>query len=187
MDTMGYLSRRFTTMPIGAHEIRITKVYTVEANEFSSKHDLTPNWRENGTPAGGLNTFNLRIEAEAGESVLTDNPTYSLIAKARCLSNPAATAQLPGHVFNPPNLFVAAAPVVFASDGWEYQASEEKYTRTWSIAFPVTAVLVPLVGGGPNSVPQVNEIYQFFVTLIDPAATNKSVACCAVSEPFLLL
>jgi hypothetical protein len=159
-------------MAIGRNEVRITKVYTVEAGEFSAKHDPTPNWRENGPLAHGANTFNLRIEAEAGETIAT-NPavTYSVQVQALCLTNPLAT-------MFPPGILIGGIPAVaFPAGGWEYQASEETYTRSWNILFPVFA-LAPW---------HLNQVYQFFVTLIDTAAGPKQVACFAASEPFLLV
>lgn len=176
--------------PIGHHEIRITRVYTVEAGEFAVKHDRTPNWSENRAPAGAVGSFHLRIEAEAGNLVNADNPSYVLDAKAVCLSNPDATSH---HGFwNIPNLHFTFAAVAFTTDGWEYDSEGERYTRTWSIPFPQPASALYGRGAAPAAawLTQINEIYQFFVTLIgvdDPTTGAKAVACSAISEPFLLL
>lgn len=169
--------------PIGHHEIRITRVYTVETGEFVTRHDATPNWSENRAPIGGLGSFQLRIEAEAGDAVNADNPIYLVDAKAKCLSNPGATIPVP--LWNPDNLHATLPALAFAADGWEYNSAGERYTKTWSIGFPVLAALV--AAGGPlGFLNQVGEVYQFFVTLIDTAGV-KRVASTAVSEPFILL
>jgi len=160
-------------MAVARREVQITKVYTVEAtNEFSDKHDPTPNWVENVTPSFAVGAFHLRIQAEAG-SEIGDTPTmYQVRVQAACLTNPLA------NMFPFPNILNAVIPAVaFNAGGWEYQASEETFTRSWSIPFP-NAVLLP----GWHT----NQVWQFFVTLEDPAGA-KVVASFAASERFLLV
>jgi len=102
-----------------------------------------------------VGAFHLRIQAEAG-SEIGDTPTmYQVRVQAACLTNPLA------NMFPFPNILNAVIPAVaFNAGGWEYQASEETFTRSWSIPFP-NAVLLP----GWHT----NQVWQFFVTLEDPS------------------
>ena len=169
-------------VPIGPNEVRITRVWTVEAaNEFGIEHDPTPNMRELGAGTAAAGSFNLRIEVEAGALIGAAAGTYDLIIRAACLTNPLATifANLdrrpgvpPGQI---PENFVGATR-------WEFQAARERYTRSWSISFPTA----PLFSGGPWFLNQRGQTWQFFVTLVSTAATPTFV-CTAASEPFLLV
>lgn len=161
-------------MSIGRNEVRITKVYTVEAGEFSDKHDPTPNWRENGTPNHGAGSRNLRIEAEAGTTLGVSGMPYHVIIQAVCLTNPLAV--LGGNLTPPPMVETFGA-------NWEYQASEDKYTKSWSIPIPTGPLFT--TPPAPAFFKQVSETWQFIVSLEDPA-TPKHVACTLAGEPFLL-
>ncbi len=159
---------------LAPNEVCITKVWTVEAaNEYSEKHDTTPNWRENGPLNHGAGTFALRIEAEVGATIgaLGAAEPYNLIIQAACLTNPLAVL-----VDN-----LAGGGGENFGMNWESQASEEKYTKSWSIPFPTT----PLVGF-PPLVNEIGQTWQFFVSLVSIAAPAK-FACTFASDPFMLL
>ncbi len=162
---------------IGPNEVRITKVYTVEAtHEFSGEHDPTPNWRERAVPNLATGAFNLRIEAEAGATIGGGGAPYQLVIQGACLTNPLAA--LPGNL----NLILAGA--FNAASGWELQQSGEMYTNSWSITLPTFALFQ-----APPIVKQVDETWQLFVSLEDSAAPNTPMAfgCYAASEPFRLI
>jgi hypothetical protein len=174
--------------PIGENEVRITKVWTVEAaNEFGSEHDPTPNWKERGVPAiGGTGlitdppALHLRIHAEAGKAIGAILPAvpYTLTLSAVCLTNPAASNTVP--------IVPLQAPETFAV--WEYQAHEERYTRDWSIAIAGAGATLS-VPPAPNH--QTDEVWQYYVVLRHdapglPPGTPLVFACTGVSEPFYL-
>lgn len=171
-------------LPIGPMEVRITRVWTVEAtNEFGIEHDSTPNMKELGAGTALPGSFHLRIEAEAGATIGGVAGAYNLEIRAACLTNPFATifANLDHRPLVPPgpvpeNFVVAGATV------WEFQAARERYTRSWSIPMPTAA----LFSGGPWFLNQRGQTWQFFVTLRNTAATPTFV-CTAASEPFLLV
>ncbi len=179
---------------IGPREVRITNVWTVEAtNEFSENHDPTPNWRENGIPnhgvgAGGLivPAFSLRIEAEAGVNL--DGLAYQLVIQPVCLTNPPAGALMK----NLDAVLVGPAEVFGNAGNWEFVASEEKFTKSWNIALP-TQSLGPAgfqvwPWPGPlHFINQVDETWQFIVSLEDTAGPAKAFACTAASPLFRLL
>ena len=186
---------------IGPNEVRITNVYTVEASHETGKNDTTPNWAEMGIPNPAVNAFRLRIDAEAGRHVVEHFAgNYNLIIQAACLTNPLAVfAQglaLGASLDQSPLALTrsAAAPITegFAA-GWEYDATEHKYTKSWSIHFPQTAnpatTLYTSPGGLFDLFNQTGEIWQFFVSLEDSAAagTAKAFGCTAASAPFRLL
>jgi hypothetical protein len=190
-----HLSRRFIMVMearalearhIGHHEVRITNVYTVEAgHEASGKHDPTPNWTERGTPSLLVDAFRLRIEAEAGRSIVENAPPYgyNLIIQAACLTNPRAV--LVGNLEHSP---LRGGVIAEVFDGaWEYDASEDKYTKSWSIHFPHTVNLFDSPGFPFDEYNQVDEIWQFFVSLEHNAVGAKAFGCTATSEPFHLL
>ncbi len=169
---------------MGPTEVRITKVYTVEAGEFSAKHDVTPNWRENRATPGGTSTFALRIEAEAGRGLGGGGvgaATYDLYIYPVCLTNPPAVQ---GFFTNLTPIPLINTAFDLAGAEWEYEANQEKYTKTWSFPLPDPRLgSFALVAFANFQVPQV---YQYIVVLMDNAAT-KTFASFAVSEPFLLI
>lgn len=176
-------------MAIRRNEVRITKVYVVEVGEFHDKHDPTPNWTENHAPVPGAPgatpptyAFSLRIEAEAGREVGAGAAVFNLYIHAACLTNPwAAMAPFGLNLWLVPlDPLVTGQTFVAAGAEWEYDASEDKYTKSWNFDFPRATP------PGPLAAYQKNEVYQFFVTLVDTAAI-PAFASTAASEPFLLL
>lgn len=164
------------------NEVKITKVYTVEAGEYSTEHDPTPNWKENSTPNRLANSFNLRIVAEAGTTIGNSGIPYQLIIQAACMTNPLAV--LCGNL----NAVLEGPAENFSNTGgWEYQAFGENYTKSWSVSFPTTPLFVWPFGGFMGAFNQVDQTWQFFVSLEDTASPAKAFACTAVSEPFRLL
>ncbi len=151
-------------MAIGDNEVRITKVWTIEAlNEFSADHDATPNWKENGPLAPNLA---LRFHAEAGKNVGGQGAggTYSVTLHAVCLSTPFWSNLPPMQPLQPAEAF----------NSWEYQASEEMYTKDWRIVLPVPPAFFM---GGPQT-------WQYHVSLVRTAGT--SFASTRTSEAFKL-
>jgi hypothetical protein len=183
---------------LGPNEVRITNVYTVEAShEASGKHDPTPNWAEMGIPNPQAESFRLRIDAEAGRHLVENFAgSYSLIIQAACLTNPLAVFApigfvLGGSLDRGTLASRGAGPIIetFAAAGWEYDAAEDKYTKSWSIHFPQTNGLYASTGGLMDAFNQVGEVWQFFVSLEDSAAPGapKTFGCTAASAPFRLL
>jgi hypothetical protein len=163
-----------TFVPIGENEVRITNVWTVEGgNEFSTEHDPTPNWKEQGVPSAAINFFRLRIHAEAGRTVGAPGTAFPYVVdvKAVCITNPPSTGaakMTPGAIEN----FGGAT-------AWEYQSRGGMYTRDWDFSLP----LVALAPG------ETGEIWQFYVILRHNPGANiaKLFACTGTSEPFHLL
>jgi hypothetical protein len=171
---------------IGPNEVRITRVYTKEMDQFGGDHDPTPNWHTGRTPAvGGVGVppaFHLTIEAEAGSAIGGGTRGYNVYVQAACLTNPLAAVP----PFGLGNMGSATAPMfgaAFNTDSWEFQPDTERYTITWDRNFPAPAALA--LGGGGWGLER-NQVWQFFVTLVDTAA-SPTFACTAVSEPFFLL
>jgi hypothetical protein len=162
-------------MPIGKNEVKITKVYTVEADEYSVEHDPTPNWSENQTPVTGPNSFEVRFEAEAGADIVASGATYDVYIQVVCLTNPGAPRGI-GNLGDPGTPQLAAE----AFAGWEYHSSGDSHKKQWKFLFPTAA----LQAAGADR--ETNQIYQVYVTLIDSAAGAKKIGCFAASEPFLL-
>ncbi len=115
------------------NEVKITKVYTVEAGEYSAEHDPTPNVSPSGIPNRLANSFNLRIEAEAGTTIGKSGWPYQVVIQAACLTNLLAVlwGNLNAVLYWPDENFSSTG-------GWEFEASEDKYTKNWSVSFPTT-------------------------------------------------
>lgn len=185
--------------PVGPHEVRITKVYTVEAGHETGKHDVTPNFRERDVPQLGTESFRLRIDAVAGRHIYEAGGNYDLIIKAVCLTNPLAVFANfdvgPGQATLDHGLTIRGAGHIAEAFtpafDWEYE-SEDLYTKSWSIHFPQTGPLFASnTGLAPDKNNQVEEVWQFFVILEDttggPVAGDRQFVCMAASEPFLLI
>ncbi len=169
-------------MAVGKHEVKIINAYTVEAShEATGKHDPTPNWMERSAPNPNAESFRLRIDAEAGAHLAEQGWPYDVVIQAECLTNPPA--KWVG------NLNQIVAGTFGAAGGWEYDASEDKYIKSWSIHFPTAGLFASNVF--PFSLfNQVDETWRFFVTIRDTAgdgAGNKRFGCTFASERFSLL
>ncbi len=174
-------------MPIGKNEVKITNAYTVEAgHEASGKHDPTPNWTERGPALVAPENFRLRIDAEVGSDLGNSNWQYDVVIQAACLTNPLAK-----WVLNLDEVLTGPTEAFSNAGGWEYDASEDKYMKSWSVHFPIAGGPLFASAVFPFSLfNQVDEIWQFFVSIRDTVGDgtgNKRFGCTFASERFSLL
>lgn len=192
-------ARALEARRVGPHEVRITKVYTVEAGHETGKHDVTPNYRERSVPVLTPGSFRLKIEAVAGRNIYEAGGSYRLIIKSACLTNPLAVfapiVAVGASLDQSPLGLRGAVPIAEAfgvAAGWEYDGETDTYSKIWYIPFPQGLVnLYATTGGLMDALNQVDEVWQFFVILEDttggPVANDRVFTCTAASEPFLLI